>query len=160
MTHFPWRLVLGYGALAAVVLACLHLISLAHLRLDWGRELLGAAIALVAVVVGLRLAQRSTPRTSPEAATGAALTENFEPAVAVPEPSESALLSARESEVLALLCQGCSNKEMARALHVSENTIKTHLANLYAKLQVNRRTEAQAAAWRLGLVSSNSAIPR
>lgn len=160
MTQFPWRLVLGYGALAAVVLACLHLISLAQLRLDWGRELLGAAIALVAVVVGLRLAQRSTARTPPEAVPGTEPLADTVPAVAVPETSESVLLSVRESEVLALLCQGCSNKEMARALHVSENTIKTHLANLYAKLQVSRRTEAQAAAWRLGLVPSNSAIPR
>jgi ATP/maltotriose-dependent transcriptional regulator MalT len=160
MKQFPWRLVLGYGALAAVVLACLHLISLAQLRLDWGRELLGAAIALVAVVVGLRLAQRTAPSTQREAASNEPSATSSEPVATAPDVNQSVLLSARESEVLTLLCQGCSNKEMARTLHVSENTIKTHLANLYAKLQVNRRTEAQAAAWRLGLVSSNSAIPR
>jgi DNA-binding CsgD family transcriptional regulator len=60
-------------------------------------------------------------------------------------------LSVREREVLRLLAQGLSNKELARALSVSENTVKTHLANLYAKLGVGRRTEALAIARRFGL---------
>jgi ATP/maltotriose-dependent transcriptional regulator MalT len=64
------------------------------------------------------------------------------------------LLSQREREVLELLCRGMSNKLMARDLNVSENTIKTHVANLYAKLDVSRRTEAQAKAYRMGLIAS------
>jgi len=49
-----------------------------------------------------------------------------------------------------LLARGLSNKELARELSVSGNTIKTHLANLYAKLGVSRRTQALAVARTLG----------
>jgi len=131
-----WFPVLAYGALAALVLAALWLLQLVPLTLGWGRELLSAAIAIVAMAVGIALARRAP-------AAAAATPETVPP---------GADLSVREREVLALLAQGLSNKELARALSVSENTVKTHLANLYAKLRVRRRTEALAAARRLGLL--------
>lgn len=145
--------ILGYGALAAAVLACFWLVSLAPLRLGWGRELIGAAIAVVAVVVGLRLAaaqRRETTGTSP-AATAAPLPAESRTA---PAAADLALpeLSQREQEVLRQLAEGLSNKEIARALSVSENTVKTHLANLYAKLGVSRRTEALKVARLRGVV--------
>lgn len=146
------KLVLAYGALAAAVLACLHILSLAPLVLDWGREFAAAAIAVVALLVGLRLAERREQRRAAHDAP--APTSAAEPA-AVPEPSptpEAGALSARQREILALLAAGLSNKEIARELVVSENTIKTHLANLYAKLGVGRRTEALAVARRQGLI--------
>lgn len=61
-------------------------------------------------------------------------------------------LSDREWEVLQLLCEGMSNKEMAQKLFLSENTIKTHLSNLYLKLNVERRTQAVQVALSLGLM--------
>lgn len=51
-------------------------------------------------------------------------------------------LSAREKEVLNLISRGHSNKDTAKALFISEKTVKTHLYNIYKKLGVNRRTEA------------------
>lgn len=51
-------------------------------------------------------------------------------------------LSEREMEVLQLLSEGYSNKEIADRLFVSLNTIKTHLSNIYSKMGVNRRTQA------------------
>jgi len=51
-------------------------------------------------------------------------------------------ISDREYEVLELLAAGHSNKEIADSLFVSTNTVKTHLANLYSKLEVTRRTQA------------------
>ncbi len=51
-------------------------------------------------------------------------------------------ISAREVEVLELLADGHTNKEIAGRLFVSPNTVKTHLANLYGKLDVSRRTQA------------------
>lgn len=51
-------------------------------------------------------------------------------------------LSAREQEVLAQIAQGKTNQEIAAALHLSENTVKYYLKNLYQKLQVSNRTEA------------------
>jgi DNA-binding NarL/FixJ family response regulator len=63
-------------------------------------------------------------------------------------------LSARELEVLALLAAGRSNKEIARALHVTEGTVKTHTNNLYRKLGARNRTEAVVYARDLGLVTA------
>jgi ATP/maltotriose-dependent transcriptional regulator MalT len=51
-------------------------------------------------------------------------------------------ISKREHEVLELMSQGLSNKEIADKLFVSTNTIKTHSSNLFMKLEVRRRTEA------------------
>jgi len=61
-------------------------------------------------------------------------------------------ISEREYEVLGLLAQGLSNKEMADRLHVSGNTIKTHLSRLYDKLEVGRRTQAVQRARELRLI--------
>lgn len=172
------RLLLGYGSLAALVLICLWLVSLAPLRLGWGRELVGAAIATVALCVGLQLARRremapvmQNPPAASATASSANPEANTEPAAtpAAPDagdrdaaaPCHAAAaagnngitgeLSQREREVLHWLAQGLSNKEIARRLTLSENTIKTHLANVYAKLGVGRRTEALKVARQLGL---------
>ena len=67
-----------------------------------------------------------------------------------PEP-----LTERETEVLSLLAQGKSNKEIARHLHVVEDTVKTHVRHILAKLGVQSRTQAVLSAQRLGLVSPN-----
>ena len=57
-------------------------------------------------------------------------------------------LSPRECEILALLASGPSNKEMGRALAISPNTIKTHVARVYEKLEVARRVQAiEKARW-------------
>jgi LuxR family transcriptional regulator, maltose regulon positive regulatory protein len=66
------------------------------------------------------------------------------------EPVEP--LTAREREVLALLAQRLSNKEIAQALVISPQTVKRHAVNIYQKLQVASRREAVANAIRLGLL--------
>jgi len=53
-----------------------------------------------------------------------------------------ALLSTRESEILECLCQGMKNRVIAQSLHITENTVKTHLQKIYEKLGVNNRMEA------------------
>ena len=61
-------------------------------------------------------------------------------------------LTPRESEVLPLLAQGFSNKEIARNLGVSPDTVKDHLARLYVKLEARDRTEAVSRARNIGLL--------
>lgn len=61
-------------------------------------------------------------------------------------------LTGQEMKVLEQLALGLSNKEMARSLGLSPNTIKTHIANLYAKLEVGRRTQAISKARDLRLL--------
>jgi DNA-binding NarL/FixJ family response regulator len=66
-------------------------------------------------------------------------------------PVES--LTRREQDVLARLAQGLTNREIGEHLHLSENTVKSHVAVIYAKLGVNSRAEATARAAQLGWVA-------
>jgi len=61
-------------------------------------------------------------------------------------------LSKRELEILGLMAQGHSNEEIAAKLFVSLSTVKTHNQNLFAKLDVKRRTQAIEKAKRLHLI--------
>ena len=61
-------------------------------------------------------------------------------------------LSARELDVLDRLAEGLSNKLIAHALNISEHTVKTHVASIFAKLGASSRTEAVSQAIRRGLV--------
>ena len=61
-------------------------------------------------------------------------------------------ISEREYQVLEQLAEGLSNREIADRLFVSANTVKTHLARLYAKLDVSRRTQAVSKAKSLRLI--------
>ncbi len=61
-------------------------------------------------------------------------------------------LTERETDVLRLLAQGQANKEIARALGIGEQTVKTHVSSILAKLGVQSRTQAALHAARIGLV--------
>ncbi len=70
--------------------------------------------------------------------------------VRAPESPEA--LTDRETEVLRLLAQGRSNKEVAHQLTIGEKTVKTHVSSILAKLNVSSRTQAALYAVRIGLV--------
>jgi two-component system, NarL family, response regulator LiaR len=80
---------------------------------------------------------------SPEAATR--LVKDLRP----PERVES--LTRRETSVLKLVAEGLANKEIARRLSISEKTVKAHLNNVFAKLDVHSRTQAALQAIRSGI---------
>ncbi|MER7175495.1 response regulator transcription factor [Streptomyces mesophilus] len=61
-------------------------------------------------------------------------------------------LTRRETEVLTLVAEGLSNLAIGRRLHLTEGTVKSHLARVYAKLDVDSRTSAVATAAELGLI--------
>ena len=67
--------------------------------------------------------------------------------------SRSAGLTAREIEVLRLVAQGRSNREIAAELFIAEKTARNHVERVYAKLGVNNRTQASLAAIDRGLAS-------
>jgi DNA-binding NarL/FixJ family response regulator len=60
------------------------------------------------------------------------------------DPAGTDQLSARELEILALVAEGCPNKEIASRLSISSGTVRTHLMHIYEKLHVRCRTEAAA----------------
>jgi LuxR family maltose regulon positive regulatory protein len=75
-----------------------------------------------------------------------------------PQPSKShqtegdLRLSQREAQILRLLAEGHSNKELARKLFVTENTVETHLRRIYSKLGIRSRIQAVARAMEVGLL--------
>ena len=71
-------------------------------------------------------------------------------------PDSPEQLTGRETDVLRMLAQGLSNKEIAQALIIGEKTVKTHVSNILAKLGVPSRTQAALYAVRIGLVSLSS----
>ncbi len=76
-----------------------------------------------------------------------------------PAEDPAAKLTPRERELLHLLTQGSTNKDIANALGVSENTVKNHLKNILAKLHLQNRVQAAAFALREGIVPDEAQAP-
>lgn len=136
-----WKTVLTYGlvlALGAVALQWLEyrLWARSHVTEIW-IALLAAGFLGLGVWVGARLFR---PRE---------LAGGFEVNTAA---LASLGITRREQEVLGLLAAGQSNKEIARRLGLSPNTVKTHVARLYEKLEAVRRTDAVLRARALRLI--------
>ena len=136
-----WRTVLLYGASLAAAAAALQWLQYRLWVQSHSIELyvaiVAAAFLALGIWVGLRLVHRPAAETT----------------FAVNEAALAALgISPREFEVLRQLAAGRSNKEIANALSVSPNTVKTHVARLYQKLEAARRTEAILKARELGLI--------
>jgi DNA-binding NarL/FixJ family response regulator len=133
-TILLWALVLAVGAFALQWLEQQFLLKAFPWRAYVG--LIGVAFAAGGVWVGFKLAARARPQTF--ARNDAALA--------------SLGLTGQEVKVLERLAAGRSNKEIARDLGLSPNTVKTHVANLYGKLEVSRRTQAIGKARELALI--------
>jgi DNA-binding NarL/FixJ family response regulator len=83
-----------------------------------------------------------------------------EPRPPSPPPSPAARLTQREQEVLRLVAQGKSNKEIASALSIAENTVKNHLKNILEKLHLENRVQAATFALRRELDPGSAADRR
>ncbi|HBS31819.1 MAG TPA: helix-turn-helix transcriptional regulator, partial [Parvularcula sp.] len=124
------RTVLLYGVALAVAAFALEWLEYRYLTRLFATEIYIVLVAAGFTVLGLWAGRRLTRQApaSPFTRNDAAL--------------RSLGVTEREYEVLVLLADGCANKEIARRLEVSPNTIKTHIARLYEKLEVGRRTQA------------------
>jgi len=133
-TVIVWALALGAAAFA------LQWLEYQYLVMAFSREIYIGIIATVFAAGGLWVGWRLSSRPR-----GPGFQRN-EAAV------KSLGLTRQELRALELIAGGQSNKEMARTLGVAPNTVKTHLANLFAKLEVGRRTQALAKARDLALI--------
>jgi DNA-binding CsgD family transcriptional regulator len=135
-----WKRVVGYGALLAAGTLALQWLDYQHLARMHSGDVYLFLVAVAFLVLGIVLGVRVFATPAPVAFDGN------------PKAQAALGLSARELEVLHELAAGCSNKEIAARLHVSPNTIKTHVARLFGKLGAKRRTEAIHRARELGIV--------
>lgn len=133
-TVLLWALVLAIGAFVLQWLEYRFLVRAFSWQVYVG--LIGVAFAAGGVWIGWKLAARARPETF--ARNEAALA--------------SLGLTGQEVKVLERLAAGRSNKEIARDLGLSPNTVKTHVGNLYGKLDVSRRTQAVGKARELALI--------
>jgi DNA-binding NarL/FixJ family response regulator len=76
----------------------------------------------------------------------------------VASPEHPQPLTERETDVLRLLAQGQSNKEIAHSLSIGEQTVKTHVGHILSKLGVSSRTQAALHALRIGLVTTAATV--
>jgi DNA-binding CsgD family transcriptional regulator len=140
MSRGMWKRVAAYGA--ALAAGALALQWLDYDRLAWSRpgEIYTALIAAAFLALGVFLGMRVFAAPKPAPFDGN------------PKAVASLGISPRELVVLKELAAGRSNKEIARRLEVSPNTVKTHLARLYEKLGAERRTDAINRARELGII--------
>ena len=149
------RVVLIYGLCGGVLIATLQLVEYRFLVLEHSLEIYGGLVAAIFATLGIWLGLSLTRTREVHVVR--------EVPVPVPVPAASPFvrnsaklaelaITPRELEILEHIAAGKSTREIAAALFVSENTVKTHASRLFGKLQVNRRTQAVDVAKRLGLI--------
>ena len=155
MTHFFSRnknLIL-YGISLAILLFLLRWLELRFIIFDHSFEIYIGAIAIIFTFLGIWLALKLTKPTIETVIVEKEVYINSNPGFILNEPEFTRLgLSKRELEVLQLMSEGFSNQEIAGRLFLSLNTIKTHAARLFEKMDVKRRTQAIEKAKRLSLI--------
>ncbi len=144
-----WHVLL-YGVVGGVLIAALKFIEYRWLVLEHSLAIYGGLVAALFAGLGLWLGSR--------ARRPARLEVREVPVPAPPgfvrdERQVAALgITPRELEILELIAEGLSNKEIATRAFVSENTVKTHSSRLFDKLGARRRTQAVQRARELRLI--------
>ncbi|HBL29612.1 MAG TPA: helix-turn-helix transcriptional regulator [Acidobacteria bacterium] len=143
-----------YGLTGGVLLALLKILEYKHFVHAYPGEIYGGLVAVIFSALGIYLGRRW-------ARTREVVVIREVPAQPSPESGPFAVdaaslkevgLTRREQEILGLIAEGLSNREIAERLFVSENTVKTHSSRLFDKLGVNRRVQAVVKARELGLI--------
>ncbi len=150
----------GMDGIAATSAIRTELPSVQVLALTSVPEEQGVARAVRAGAIGYVM-KTSDPDTVAGAVKGAAAGQTQLSAAAMtwllrepaPASARGPQLTGREHDVLGLMSQGLSNRAIAASLHVGEKTVKTHVSNILAKLDVDSRTQAVLQAQKLGLTS-------
>ena len=140
-----------YGLCGGVLIVVLKLIEFRFLVVTHSIEIYGGLVALIFASLGIWLGLKLTKkqevlivREVPVPAT--------QPFALNEQRLKDLGITRRELEILELIAQGMSNREIADKLFVSENTVKTHSSRLFDKLSAKRRTQAVQIAKEMGLI--------
>ena len=153
------RHVLIFGLVGGLLIAILQYSEYRFVVIEHSVELYSALVAILFATFGIWLGLRITRRRETVRETvvvrevlvsaEAPALEPFAPNMA---QQQTLGITARELEILTLIAQGFSNREIATQLFVSENTVKTHCARAFDKLGAVRRTQAVQRGKELGLL--------
>ena len=128
-----------YGAAGGLLIVAMRFVEYRFLVIEHSVEIYGALIAAGFAAVGIWLGLTLTRR---EVVVKEVPVPATEPFAANTAKIEALGITPRELEVLHLIAEGLSTKEMADRLFVSENTVKTHSSRVFDKLGAKRRTQA------------------
>jgi DNA-binding CsgD family transcriptional regulator len=145
------RHVLIYGLLGGLLIAALKWSEYRFLVIDHSIEIYGGLIAAVFAVLGIWLGLKLT-KTQEKIVVKEVLVPPGPLFVTDDKKREDRGITPRELEILELIAQGMSNREIATKLYVSENTVKTHSSRVFEKLGAKRRTQAVQLGKEFGLL--------
>ena len=143
--------ILIYGLLGGLLIALLKLVEYRFLVVEHSIEIYGGLIALVFAGVGIWLGLKLT-RTKEVVVFKEVAVSTAVPFARNEGSLRELTITRRELEILELIANGMSNREIAEKLFVSENTVKTHSSRLFDKLGAKRRTQAVQLGKQLGLI--------
>ncbi|MEK8181136.1 LuxR C-terminal-related transcriptional regulator [Flavobacterium buctense] len=148
----PYREILNYAVSMAALLLLLRWLEFRLLVLEHRLEIYISIIALLFLLFGIWLANKVTKPKVETIVVEKEIRVPIENFMLNETELQLRNISKRELEVLTLMAQGMSNLEIAQQLFVSLNTVKTHSAKLFEKLEVKRRTQAIETAKKLQLL--------
>jgi NarL family two-component system response regulator LiaR len=137
------RTIFLYGIAMAVLIGLLKAVEYRYLIRDISTEMMIGIIAVLFAAIGVWAGRKLTRTKVVVSYPDFSIDEN---------QLERLGISKREYEVLGLMSEGLSNREIAEKLFVSLSTVKTHSSNLFAKLDARRRTQAVQRAKELRLL--------
>jgi two-component system, NarL family, response regulator LiaR len=140
-----------YGLCGGVLIAVLKLIEYRFLVVEHSVEIYGGLIALLFAILGGWLGLKLTKKKETIVFKEVLVSADAPFALNAQKLRELSI-TRRELEILELIANGLSNREIAEKLFVSESTVKTHSSRLFDKLSAKRRTQAVQIGKELGLI--------
>jgi NarL family two-component system response regulator LiaR len=146
------RHVLIYGLIGGILIAVLKWTEYRFLVIEHSIEIYGGLTAAIFAVLGIWLGLKLTGTKQRVVVKEVPVPAGEQPFIPDEEKRENLGITRRELEILELIAQGMSNREIAEKLYVSENTVKTHSSRVFDKLGAKRRTQAVQLGKEFGLL--------
>jgi len=144
--------ILIYGLCGGILIVVLKLIEFRFLIIEHSIEIYGGLIAALFAGLGIWLGLKLTKKKEVVVVREVPVPAAIQPFSLNEERLKGLGITKRELEILELIAQGLSNREIAEKLFVSENTVKTHSSRLFDKLSARRRTQAVQIGKEMGLI--------